>query len=224
MGRGSASSRSPQGRALSTAPRKEPGTAPAAPSPCGALCTPAPHPELFLPKHRWLWVSAAARWPQPRCQHEQKLGWSSREHSGQEVQLPGLGWGQGDAPGAASASCCPGCHRATAAGCTDPQPPQKMGSALLGFALLGEQNSSPGTDCCCLPGASQIRPVPQTLSGTLTLGFPCLLAVTTSSLCSAAPCCLPQDSMPAARSHPSKARAASRAAATGSSAGDRSNL
>lgn len=144
--------------------------------------------------------------------------------AGRRCSSQGWAGGEGMQPGAAPASCCPGCHRATAAGCTDPQPPQKMGSALLGFALLGEQNSSPGTDCCCLPGASQIRPVPQTLSGTLTLGFPCLLAVTTSSLCSAAPCCLPQDSMPAARSHPSKARAASRAAATGSSAGDRSNL
>lgn len=97
MGRGSASSHSPQGRALSTAPHREPSTPPAAPSPCGAPCTPAPCPELFLPKHRWLWVSAAARWPRPHCQHEQKLGWSCGERSGQEVQLPGLGWGRGDA-------------------------------------------------------------------------------------------------------------------------------
>lgn len=144
--------------------------------------------------------------------------------AGRRCSSRGWAGGEGMQPGAAPASCRPGCHRATAAGCTDPHPPQKTGSSLLGFALLGEQNSSPGTDGCCLPGASQIGPVPQILSGTPMPGFPCLLTVPTSSLCPAATCCLPQDSMPAAWSHHSKARAASRAAATRSSAGDRSNL
>lgn len=160
----------------------------------------------------------------PTASTNRSLAGAVGSAAGRRCSSQGWAGGEGMQPGAAPASCCPGCHRATAVGCTDPQPPQKMGSALLGFALLGEQNSSPSTDCCCLPGASQIGAVPQILSGTLTLGFPCLLAVPTSSLCPAATCCLPQDSMPAARSHPLKARAASRAAATGSSAGDRSNL
>uniref|UniRef100_A0A8B9BAH2 Uncharacterized protein n=1 Tax=Anser brachyrhynchus TaxID=132585 RepID=A0A8B9BAH2_9AVES len=93
MGRGSTSSRSPQGQALSIPPPKKPGTPPAAPSPCGAPCSPAPSPDNSM-AISILSTFCTKTLPRPGCAGDRCVAGNQRAASGRinGARLPEVPW------------------------------------------------------------------------------------------------------------------------------------